>query len=108
MIQSSQLAGATNLMTMSAFDTLKQIPTYVAENILKVALEVKLPHMVVESNDLEVFDVSQRISVGPTPDKEPQATGPTHDGRKDYRLYYIYLDEPLGFEKDPVISTKKM
>lgn len=57
MIQFDQLAGATNLMTISEFDTLKQILAYMAENRLKVALEAEIPHMVVEANEVEVFDV---------------------------------------------------
>lgn len=54
-------------MTMYEFDTLKQISAYIAENRLNVALEAEVPQMVVEDNDLEVFDVIQRISVGLTP-----------------------------------------
>lgn len=65
--QSDQPARATNLMTMYEFEFLKQISAYVVVNRLKVALEDKIPHMVVESNELEVSDVSQRISVGLSP-----------------------------------------
>lgn len=70
MIQSDQLVGVKNLTMMSEFDTLKRISSYVAKNRLKAALEAEIPHMDVESNELEVFEVSQRIRVGTTPIEE--------------------------------------
>lgn len=108
MIQSDQLVEVKNLTTMSEFDALKRISSYVAKNRLKVALEAEIPHMDVEANELEVFEVSQRISVGTTPIEESQSAGPRNDGREDQRLDCIYDDEPLDFEKDPSASTTKM
>lgn len=52
MIQSGQLDGATNLMTMSELDILKRILAYVVENRLKVALEAEIQHMVGKANEL--------------------------------------------------------
>lgn len=52
---------------MSEVDALKQILDYVAEKKLKEALEAGIPHMVVEANEIEIFDISQRINVGPKP-----------------------------------------
>lgn len=98
MIQSGQLVEATNLMTRSEFDALRQIAAYVAENRLKAALEAEIPHIDVEANELEVFDVSQRINIGLTPIKEQQFAGLEDDGRKNQTLDYIYDDEPLSFE----------
>lgn len=105
--QPDQLVGATNLMMMYEFDALKRIPTYVVENRLKAALEAKIPHMAVKSNEIEVFDVSQRTKIEPQPIEEPQLADLENDGQKDHKLGCIYDDEPLGFEKDPVVSTTK-
>lgn len=71
MTQSSQLARATNLMTMSEFDALKRISAYIAKNRLKAPLKAEIPHMAIKSNELKVFDVSQRVSIGPRPVEEP-------------------------------------
>lgn len=73
-------------MTMSKFDALKQITTYVVKNRLKTVLDAELPHTDIEVNEVEVFDVSQRISFGPTPIEEPHMACPEYDGLKDQRL----------------------
>lgn len=50
---------------MTEFDALDQITTYMAENRLQAALEAKILHMDVEANEIEVFEVGDRINVGP-------------------------------------------
>lgn len=64
-MQSSQQARETNLVMMTEFDALDQITTYMAENRLQAALEAKILHMDVEANEIEVFEVGDRINVGP-------------------------------------------
>lgn len=81
---------------------------YVVKNILKADLEAEIPHMVVEANELEVFDMGQRINVELNPVEMMQPTGIKVDGLKSLRLDCIYDDEPLGFEKDLVASATKM
>lgn len=39
--------------------------SYVTENKLQETLEVEIPYMAVKDNELEVFDVGDRINVGP-------------------------------------------
>lgn len=108
MAQSGKLVGATDLMTMYEFKASKRNLAYVAENRLKTALEAEIPHMVIVANDLEGFNMSQRISVGSSLVEEMRSTGLENDGRKDQRLDYIYDDERLGFEKDHATSNTKM
>jgi len=64
-----------------------KITAYVAENKLKAAIEAEdLPRVVVETLVEEASD----------------------DLIYDQRLDFIYDDEPLGFEKDPLGSAVKM
>lgn len=62
-----QQARETNLEMMTEFDALDRIKGYMVENRLKAALEVEVPHMCSKSNEIEVFDVSQRINDEPQP-----------------------------------------
>lgn len=82
MTQSGQLPGATNLIMMFEFDALRRLSAYIAENRLKEVLVAEISHMVVEANELEVFDMSQRVSIGPTLVEEPQIAGLENDGRR--------------------------
>lgn len=60
----------TNLVMMIEFDTLGRIMAYVDENRIKAALEAEVSHMASKANEIEVFDVSQRVNVKPQPVKE--------------------------------------
>lgn len=62
-----------NSMMMSEFNSLEQILAYVAKNILKTALEAKVKHMVVEVNEVEIFDMGKRINIEPKPPDEPRS-----------------------------------
>lgn len=68
---------------MFEFDSLERISAYVAENRLKVSLEAKIPHMVVEVNKLDVFDVGKRINIEPDLVEIPQLEGIDDDGLKN-------------------------
>lgn len=73
-------------MKMYDFDALKRISAYVAENRLKAALEAEIPHMVVETEELKVFDVGQIIDVEPNSVEIPQPSSIEDDGLKSQRL----------------------
>lgn len=62
------------MVMITGFDVLDRIMAYVAENRLKEDLEAKVPHMASESNEIEVFDVSQKVNVKPQPVKELRIT----------------------------------
>lgn len=64
--------------------------------------------MVVDANELEVFDMGQRINVEQNLVKMLQSEAIENDGLKSQRLNFIYDDEPLGFKKDHVASATKM
>lgn len=55
--------------------------------------------MASKANEIEVFNVIQRVNVKPQPVEELRiAVG--DDGQKGQRLDCIYEDEPLAFEED--------
>lgn len=79
---------------MSKSSVLAWILAYVGKNKLIAALKVKSQKMmVVKTTQIESFEFG-------------------HNGQEtaseSRRLDCIYDDEPLGFEKDPLTSTKRM
>lgn len=77
--------------------TLARIPTYMDENKILAALEAKSQQILVveaiksENSQANQFGSTSQLTTS-----------------KSRRLDYIYDNEPLGFEKHPIISTNKM
>lgn len=64
--------------------------------------------MVVEANEVEIFDIRQKINIQPISPDESRSAGMENAGAEGQRIDYIYDDEPLGLEKDLVASTMKL
>lgn len=60
--------------------------------------------MTFEANEIEIFDVKQRINLEPEPPQKPQLAGMENNGLKGQRLDCVYDDEHL----DPIALTKRM
>lgn len=85
------------ILMMSELDTLANISAYIAKNNLKMALEVEGMNRVVESY------VTKKEGLEPKP-PDKSKMGLEHVELQS--LDYIYNDEPLGFEKDPITMEK--
>lgn len=84
--------GLDHTMMMSESSTLARISAYVIENkLIASESQVMTTVKVIE------FEVNKGIG------QNGQETT-----SKSHRLDWIYNDEPLRFEKDPLISTKRM
>lgn len=84
---SNQLVGVMNSTMMSEFDALERISVYVGENRLKADLEAKVQHMTVKANEVEIFDVGQRINIELKPPGEPQSADMENGRRPEARLH---------------------
>src|ERR1044072_791465 len=86
---------------MSEADALDKITAYMAENRINAALEAGLYHkMVLEAIHVEKDESNRNASEHPSMKEEGILT--------NQRLDCIYDEEPLGFERDPSISTKRL
>jgi len=82
------------VVIMSEQDAWNRITTYLAENKIKKALEAKLQQkMVIRTIEKDVVE---------TVDDEPKEIMD-----EVQKLDCIFYDEPLGFEKDPSLETRK-
>src|ERR1044072_2585714 len=97
---------------MSEADALDKITAYMAENRVNAALEAGLYHkMALEAINVEKDESNQNMVLRP---QDSNLLTDEHPSMKEegiptsQRLDCIYDDEPLGFERDPSISTKRM
>src|ERR1044072_2608768 len=97
---------------MSEADALDKITAYMAENRINAALEAGLYHkMALEAIHVEKHESNRNIVLRP---QDLNLLTDEHHSikeegiRTNQRLDCIYDDEPLGFERDPSISTKRM
>src|ERR1044072_2916404 len=97
---------------MSEANALNKITAYMAENRINAALEAELyQKMALEAILVEKAEDNQDMVNQPN-DSELRIND--HSSIKEegiptsQRLDCIYDDEPLGFERDPNISTKRM
>src|ERR1044072_4766820 len=97
---------------MSEAEALDKITAYMAENRINAALEAGLYHkMALEAIHVEKDESNQNVVFRPQDSKLLTSDHPTakEEGiSTSQRLDCIYDDEPLGFERDPHISTKRM
>lgn len=84
-------------------EALQMILAYVAETRLRAALEAKIHNMDVKATNMEIHDVGPSDKFEPKPPDKFQ-----HMDLEIQRFDCIYDDEPLGFEKDPMSSSRKM
>ncbi|PNX60203.1 hypothetical protein L195_g060069, partial [Trifolium pratense] len=96
MLTQQLLDGSTSMNMMIKSPAWDRITAYAAENRIKMALEaINLQEkMAVEAN----VDSGNELAL---------EASDSNNGEKQ-RLYCIYDDEPLGFEKDPHSSTQRM
>src|SRR5580765_2353540 len=86
---------------MSEAEALDKITAYMAENRINAALEAGLYHkMALEAIHVKKDESNRNTSEHPSMKEEGIPT--------NQRLDCIYDDEPLGFERDPSISTKRL
>src|ERR1044072_3944607 len=97
---------------MSEAYVLDKIMAYMAENRINAALEAGLHHkMALEAITVEKDENNQDMVRQP---HDSELLTNDHPNMKEegiptsQRLDFIYDDEPLGFERDPNISTKRM
>src|ERR1044072_6782564 len=97
---------------MSEADALDKITAYMAENRINAALEAGLyQKMALEAINVEKDESNQNVVLRP---QDSKLLTDEHPSMKEegipisQRLDCIYDDEPLGFERDPSISTKRM
>src|ERR1044072_7918636 len=97
---------------MSEADALDKITAYMAENRINAALEAGLYHkMALEAIHVEKDESNRNIVLRP---KDLNLLTDEHPSMKEegiptnQRLDCIYDYEPLGFERDPSISTKRL
>src|ERR1044072_2031466 len=97
---------------MSEASSLDKITAYMAENRINAALEAGLYHkMALEAINVEKDESNQNMVFRPQDSKFLTNEHPTAKEEgipTSQRLDCIYDDEPLGFERDPTISTKRM
>lgn len=53
--------------------------------------------MVVEANEVDIFDVRKDVNIKMKPPNKPHLTGMENASTKSQRLECIYEDEPLSF-----------
>lgn len=89
--------GRNPMVIMIESDALARISSYVSENKILAALGAKSKQiLVVEANEPKISWVNKYGFTNQTTTSE------------SWRMDYIYDDEPFGFQKDPMISTRKM
>src|ERR1044072_7034820 len=97
---------------MSEASALDKITAYMAENRINAALEAGLYHkMALEAITVEKDESNQSMVLRSHDSERLTNDHPTvkEEGiPTSQRLDCIYDDEPLGFERDPSISTKRM
>src|ERR1044072_4154997 len=97
---------------MSEANALDKITAYMSENRINAALEAGLYHkMALEAIHVEKDESNQDLVFPPQDSKLLTRDHPSvkEEGiPTSQRLDCIYDDEPLGFERDPSISTKRM
>ena len=88
----------TCTMTESSF--LEKISAYMAENKRQATLEAEITNMANKATYGEIYNTGPgEYSKPKTPDEQVPVE-PTKQ-----RLAAIYNEEPLGFEKDPIMSS---
>src|ERR1044072_9771995 len=97
---------------MSEASALDKITAYMAENRINAALEAGLYHkMALEDINVEKDESNQNMVLRP---QDSNLLTDEHPSMKEegiptnQRLDCIYDDEPLGLERDPSISAKRM
>lgn len=90
------------MVIMSESKTLENILAYIAENRLKMALEVEVKYMPPEPKEANVH------LEGPGIDFEPEPPDKEQHEVKSQRLDAIYEKEHLGFERNPLAPNMKM
>ena len=80
----------------------QKISAYVAENRTIEALEAEVKYMAIKANE-KVF-----LPEGPGKDFDPEPPNAKEEEIQNQRLDSIYDDDPLGFEKDPLVNNIKM
>ena len=87
---------------MSELDALNRISAYITESKINSALEAE-ENMVVEANKTQVLDEGATLAIET---KLPNIIETVEENVDKQRLDYIYEEEPLGFEKDPMTPEK--
>ena len=90
------------LVMMTEPRALQRISAYVAENRMIAALEAEVKYMALEANEQVSFQE------GPGKDFDPEPPDSEEKEVRNQRLYAIYDDEPLVFEKDMLADNVKM
>src|ERR1044072_9075743 len=97
---------------MSEANALDKITAYMAENRINVTLEAGLYNkMALEAINVEKDESNQNMVLRPQGSKLLTSERPSMKEEgipTSQRLDCIYDDEPLGFERDPNISTKRL
>src|SRR3954467_14169352 len=102
-----QQAGTTTLI-MSESSFFEKILTYIAENKRNTALEAELSNITLNPVSENEEISNSKLHTSSQSFEDPVRMVNTTEEEFTQKLDSIYDEEPLGFEKDPMVSNIKM